>query len=203
MEVHVNQIRAARGLLGWSQKELAKRSGISDVSIINYEKGKRSPHQNTMDKIIRAFELGGVDFTHDGGVRPRKSRVVFYDGFDDESGFFEDIISSVKSSEDAEIRVAGADDLFCSSLYKEIDDSQVTCQVRVISSFLENVTGASIDAEWRVTEKENLAGTSFCLYDGKSAFIDISAKKITVVEDPMVAANLEKIFDRLWALSGV
>ena len=59
MKVRVNQIRAARALLGWSQKDLAERSDISEVSIVNLEKEKAVPHQSTVDKILNAFELAG------------------------------------------------------------------------------------------------------------------------------------------------
>ncbi len=62
----VNQIRAARGLLGWNQKDLARMAGISELSVINIESGKTSPQKNTLDKIILAFELAGVSFTENG-----------------------------------------------------------------------------------------------------------------------------------------
>lgn len=61
--VKINQIRAARGLLGWHQKDLARMAGISELSVVNIENGKTKPHQNTLDRIIGAFELAGVGFT--------------------------------------------------------------------------------------------------------------------------------------------
>ena len=37
------QCRAARGLLKWTQEELAVRSGVGAPAIINFEGGKTSP----------------------------------------------------------------------------------------------------------------------------------------------------------------
>lgn len=64
--VKVNQIKAARGLLGWHQKDLARLAGISELSVINIENAKTSPQKATLDKIISAFALMGVAFTENG-----------------------------------------------------------------------------------------------------------------------------------------
>ena len=61
--IKINQIRAARGLLGWHQKDLARAAGLSELSVINFENNKTTPHQGTLDKIAAAFELAGVGFT--------------------------------------------------------------------------------------------------------------------------------------------
>ena len=41
---------------GWSQVELAKRSGITNVSIFNYEKGLRFPRRDVLYKLAEALE---------------------------------------------------------------------------------------------------------------------------------------------------
>jgi len=66
------QTRAARGLLNWTQKDLARNSGISGVTIRNYENGKTSPNLATKIVLQLTFEKHGVEFTPDGyGVRLR------------------------------------------------------------------------------------------------------------------------------------
>lgn len=64
--VKVNQIKAARGLLNWHQKDLARLADISELSVINIENEKTSPHKKTLDKIMSAFALMGVSFTENG-----------------------------------------------------------------------------------------------------------------------------------------
>ncbi|MGJ5199339.1 MULTISPECIES: helix-turn-helix transcriptional regulator [unclassified Bradyrhizobium] len=54
--------RAARGLLDWSQAELAARSNLSDSTIRDLEKGGRIPSINNLAAVRRALEAGGVQF---------------------------------------------------------------------------------------------------------------------------------------------
>ncbi|HSX75335.1 MAG TPA: helix-turn-helix transcriptional regulator [Shinella sp.] len=54
--------RAARGLLDWTQSELAERSEISRSTIRDYEGSRHDVHRATAAQIRRAFEDGGVVF---------------------------------------------------------------------------------------------------------------------------------------------
>ena len=67
------QSRAARGLLDWSQTELASRSNLSESTIRDFEKGRRVPSPNNLAAVERAFEVEGVEFLNDDapGVRLR------------------------------------------------------------------------------------------------------------------------------------
>lgn len=73
------QSRAARGLLGWSQQNLADRAGIGIMTVHQLEKEEGSqPRRATLDVVRRAFEAAGVDFIDENGggagVRLRKPR---------------------------------------------------------------------------------------------------------------------------------
>lgn len=59
------QIRAARGLLNWSRKDLAEKSGVSFASMMRLESFDGVPSSNvkTLDALKRAFEEAGVEFT--------------------------------------------------------------------------------------------------------------------------------------------
>ena len=54
--------RAARGLLDWTQNDLAERSEVSRSTIRDYEGNHHNVHRATAAQIIRAFEDGGVLF---------------------------------------------------------------------------------------------------------------------------------------------
>ena len=67
------QCRAARGLVEWSQSELAAASNLSLSTIRDFEKGRRVPTKNNLAAMLRALEGVGVEFI-DGdapGVRLR------------------------------------------------------------------------------------------------------------------------------------
>lgn len=58
------QIRAARGLLDWSRKDLAGHSGVSFASMIRLESFEGVPSSNirTLEAIKKAFEEAGIEF---------------------------------------------------------------------------------------------------------------------------------------------
>ena len=66
------QIRAARGLIGWSQVTLAQSSGLSLPTIKRME-GKIGPGRSSAENvsaIIRALEAAGVEFIASNGGGP-------------------------------------------------------------------------------------------------------------------------------------
>ena len=58
------QIRAARGMLDWSRRDLANSSGISFASMMRLESFDGVPSSNfkTLEAIKKAFEEAGVEF---------------------------------------------------------------------------------------------------------------------------------------------
>ena len=75
-KVSIPQIKAARALLGWSQDDLAARSGVSQPTIkrLEAEGGELGGRAETGEKIRRALQKAGIEFINgDGpGVRLRK-----------------------------------------------------------------------------------------------------------------------------------
>ncbi len=62
------QIRAARGLLKWTQAALAHRAALSTVTLNMIENETVAPRANSLDSIRRALEQGGVEFIGEAGV---------------------------------------------------------------------------------------------------------------------------------------
>jgi transcriptional regulator with XRE-family HTH domain len=77
--VTVEQLRAARGLLGWSQSELAARAGLSLPTVKRLEAGfGPRVSDEARGKLRRAIEAAGIEFIEENGggsgVRFRKKR---------------------------------------------------------------------------------------------------------------------------------
>lgn len=68
MHITSEQIRAARALLRWEQKDLAEKSGISLPTIKRLEgvRGPLAAHGRTIAALQQALESGGVVFLADG-----------------------------------------------------------------------------------------------------------------------------------------
>jgi transcriptional regulator with XRE-family HTH domain len=63
------QIRAARALIGWKQRELAAAAGVSEISIKNAERGVVDSRGSTLNAIQQAFDRAGVIFLDSGDTR--------------------------------------------------------------------------------------------------------------------------------------
>ncbi|MGO9544556.1 MAG: helix-turn-helix domain-containing protein [Rhodomicrobium sp.] len=61
------QIRAARGLLKWTQTALAAKSGLSIVTLNMIECETVQPRKSSLAAIREALESGGVEFIGTGG----------------------------------------------------------------------------------------------------------------------------------------
>jgi transcriptional regulator with XRE-family HTH domain len=64
------QCRAARGLLDWSQAKLAEEAGIGIVTVRQFEAGSHESRRATLQVVVRAFELAGVEFIEENGGGP-------------------------------------------------------------------------------------------------------------------------------------
>jgi transcriptional regulator with XRE-family HTH domain len=75
----IEQLRAARGLLGWSQSELAARAGLSLPTVKRLE-GDFGPRvsDDAQIKVQKAIEAAGIEFIDENGgglgVRFQKPR---------------------------------------------------------------------------------------------------------------------------------
>lgn len=69
--ITTEQLRAARGLLGWSQSELAERAGLSLPTVKRIE-GAFGPNVSdaARTKLQRAIEAAGVEFIDENGGGP-------------------------------------------------------------------------------------------------------------------------------------
>ena len=67
-ELTPRQVRAARALLAWSQRDLAKAAGIGTSTVADFERGSRTPIANNAQAIRAALEGAGVAFRLGGAV---------------------------------------------------------------------------------------------------------------------------------------
>lgn len=57
-----SQCRAARAMLGLSQKELAHLAEVGSRTLADFETGTRSPHHRTLKAIRQTLETAGILF---------------------------------------------------------------------------------------------------------------------------------------------
>jgi transcriptional regulator with XRE-family HTH domain len=59
------QSRAARGWLGWSQRDLAERANVALNTVNEFEAGRRNPTPNNLAALRRAIEGEGIRLLFD------------------------------------------------------------------------------------------------------------------------------------------
>lgn len=64
------QCRAARGLLSWTQADLAKAASVGVVTVRQFEGENGVPRSATLKVLCQAFEAAGVEFIPANGGGP-------------------------------------------------------------------------------------------------------------------------------------
>lgn len=62
MIINAAQVRAARGLIAWSQRDLASAANVGVSTVADFERGARAPIANNLAAIQRALEAAGIAF---------------------------------------------------------------------------------------------------------------------------------------------
>ncbi|MGH1398529.1 MAG: helix-turn-helix domain-containing protein [Alphaproteobacteria bacterium] len=92
----IEQIRAARALLGWSQHDLADKAGLSQTGIARIENGTNQPNSKTITKIETAFDAADVEFLGSSGVRKRTGEIRTLQGVDGFKELLNDVYLTAK-----------------------------------------------------------------------------------------------------------
>ena len=79
MIISSRQIRAARGLLGWTRTELADRAILSVTTVADIERGDVNPKVSTMAAITQVLEKSGIEFIRAEGERGEGVRLATRD----------------------------------------------------------------------------------------------------------------------------
>lgn len=61
------QTRAARGLLKWTQDDLAREASVSVVTVRNFENERSTPQRATIEVMRQCIERAGIEFIPSNG----------------------------------------------------------------------------------------------------------------------------------------
>lgn len=83
MDITPNQLRSARAFIDISRNDVSDQTGIGVQTLADLENGKTSsPRTSTLEILKLFYETRGLEFTEDGGVRPRTMRFKHLKGTD-------------------------------------------------------------------------------------------------------------------------
>ena len=202
----IEQIRAARALLDWSQTDLAEKAGLSQTGIARLENGTHQPNQTTLDKIHAAFLSSGLEFIQDG-VRKTRDRLLTFEGTSAMQNLLDDVYNTLYETEPdrREVCLLGINEL------KPEDDNDYSITLSHIER-LKNI-GASeriivnydetsfiAPRQWyRKVADEFFSPHTVYIYGTKIALlIREDNNLVLILDNPYFALTMTKFFDFVW-----
>lgn len=198
------QIRAARALKGWSQGELAARTGLAVPTIANIEISKQEPSVKTMDKIVDAFSIGGISFTPKG-VEFATNEIVSLVGFGKFKNILYDALQRLqnKPEEEREFIAVNAEDILTTdeetALYEEMLKHNI--RIKRIVSDLSDIVHPQFETKTINNKYADKKG-AFFVFDNKIALYTatdgVSDPSTLIITNRRLADLYRKIFSYMW-----
>lgn len=202
-----NQIAAARALLGWDQKDVAERVGLTIAAISKIEKGENKGKSTTLDAIQSAFEMAGVVFT-DGGVQLRKNAVRIFEGAKGFLEFYDEVYWTVRQSKNKTVYVSNVDERKFVEWQKEqltehtqrMQDLDV--RYKILIQHGDTYFPASTYADYRWMPKGTFFSVPYYMYGEKLAMMIFEDEpRIYILDEPEISLMHRKQFESLWEQS--
>lgn len=206
--ISIEQIKAARALLDWTQEDLANAAGLSKPSVNTLERRIANPKVDTLTAIQRALEDAGVEFTQGPGVRLKSSilKTQIFEGEDALYRLVNDIFDTLVGT-DKEILIAGIQE----EKYQGLGGERIIQQIekRLKHGIKTRLLSCEGDTEflepvdhYRWLPKPFFPQTPWYVYDNKYAILLWGPpKKVVLIENAEIAACFRDQFNALWDIA--
>ncbi len=141
------QCRAARGLLGWTQQDLANAAGLSKTAINNYERGLSDAKEDTLRTILCAFDGARISFIGSSGVQMREDTLSVIKGSDSYFRLLDDVCESLKDD--------GGELLVC-NMSEAFEQKMLQADAQKIREYQKKMTDAGIVQRFLVKKGDHL-----------------------------------------------
>lgn len=203
------QMRSARAMLDLSQGQVAEHLGIAANTLSKIESGQIDTPVSRAIEIQKFYERSGIKFLENEGVCWKKEEVKKYEG---QKGFIDFMLHvyEVAAQQGGPICVANVDErdwirTLGSDLAFELR-TKTTALKKVDAKILVreddyNFTATGY-AKYRWLPKDVMGETPFYIFGDSLAFIKFSENieevKVFVLEQPLFARSVKKMFDAMW-----
>lgn len=200
----IEQCRGARGLLGWTQQDLADASGLSKTAINNFEKGHSDIKNESLRAIRMAFESADIEFFEQTGLRKKSENMRILKGPASLSALLEDI-NATMSARGGEILICNVDNtlpaqISTQTLFEHIELLKTnSLRERVICvEGTKNVLSPNDQCRWIAADKMEGRMITF-IYGTKVAF-QLWDKSMVIIINSNEACEAEtRRFEQLWS----
>lgn len=203
--ITIEQIKAARALLDWTQDDLAKAANLSKPMINTLERRIANPKLETLDAIRTACERAGVEFTQGPGVKLNATivKTEIFEGEDSLMRLLNDIFDTLHNT-DQTLMISG----IAEDKYKNWGGDRVLKQVekRIKHGIKTKLLSCDGDMNfiepiehYRWMPKEFFPKVPTYIYGDKYAiFLWGPPKKVILIENAEIAQSFKDQFDAFW-----
>jgi transcriptional regulator with XRE-family HTH domain len=198
------QIRAARGLLGWTMVTLADQTSLSINSISKIERGDVTAHPESLKKIQKAFEAADVEFLPGSGVRMKDRIVETYKGEGSLRTLIDDVYYTL-SGTGGEMCIAHLDEeAAIKSLTKKYVMEQIRKRkrARITHRLLVKANDPSLIPPfntYRILPEKYFSPYPFYIYGSKLGLVCWQpAPRVIVIDDERFAESARRLFNFIW-----
>ncbi len=210
--ITIEQIKAARALLGWTQEDLAQAANLSKPSINTLERRISNPKQDTLLAVQQSLEKAGVEFSEGLGVKLKSAvvKTIIFEGEDCLLRLVNDIFDTLNGT-NKELMICGVEE----GKYKILGGQRI---VKAVEKRLKhNIKSKLIACEgdtnflepiehYRWLEKPYFNRSPFYVYDNKYAIFlwgKGAPNKVVLIENEDIAQSYREYFMQLWTVAKV
>ncbi len=204
----IEQIRAARALLGWSQGDLAEKSGLSQTGIARIENGTNQPNSRTLQKINSAFENADIEFLGESGLRKKTGEIKVLRGQEGFRAFMDDVYEKASTIGGEIALFNGIPALFYKFLGEEwyrnhserMEEIKDNFTFKIIVREAEDLFIASSFAEYRWFPDRLFHEQTFYAYGNSLAFMSFTEDdvEIRILPQTEFADSFRVLFNIAW-----
>jgi transcriptional regulator with XRE-family HTH domain len=209
MGISSNQLRSARAHLNLGLKEVSAETNIGTGTISDLEQEKTAnPRMGTLESLRKFYELNGVEFTDDGGIRPHTARFRHLKGVDGFRALMDDVYGQAKDK-GGKFRLWNARPAyFIKWLGKDWYEEHTDRMKPLLGNISFNVTCEEGDtnfiggkfAEYRWVPKKIFNEQAIYCYGNRIAFLnfDNDSIEIFILHSKEFNASFCLLFDFVW-----
>lgn len=204
--ITVQQIKAARALLGWRQTDLAAATKLSLPSIKNLERGIASPKASTTNIIYSKLTSAGIEFLGSHGVQlcDEVFEMQHFDGPDFIARLTDDVFSVVHGPEDELLIVSIDEKYFDDVAPKEMDIyrdkiESIKYRERILIPHKHDFF-ISPKSSYRWLPKNLIGPVPYFIYGDRYAIIIWKMQRVVVMRNKSVADSFREQFNGLWSI---
>lgn len=199
------QIRAARGLLGWTQTHLAQAADMHLNAINKIENEAGVPRTLSLTRIKKTLEMAGVRFRAPCGVELREDvfELARFDGKDFMRRAIDDVIAIVRRPEDEILTCTPDEKLFNQSDRAQNDRyyrhmKRYGFRERIITGRDYHLFANESKASYRWLPGKVLGTVTYVVYGDRVAFINWGMAEVLAIRSTSLAATFRGQFEFLW-----